>query len=292
VIESRILAAIAARLAPLLIAPSRPRHRLRVEGQALACFDAARMERLCAFDDVFRRDGDELAFVDGLSTCELRTRALEAVSRSLANEGVLTAWRDERYAASHAWGAPAAFMLERAAARYFGLHTYAAHANGIVCDGRAVRMWLARRSPRKPIDPGQLDNLVGGGMAAGEEPDATLVREAWEEAGVPADVAANARRVATLHIERAVPDGFQRETIFAYDLPLPSDFVPANQDGEAVEHRCVGLDEVARLIARADGDDRMTVDASLVALDCLDRHGSVPADSGCARLLAASRRAG
>ena len=32
---------------------------------------------------------------------------------------------------------------------------------------RATSMWLARRSPAKAIDPGMLDNLVGGGIAAG-----------------------------------------------------------------------------------------------------------------------------
>ena len=39
-----------------------------------------------------------------------------------------------------------------------------------------------------------------------------------------------------------LPDGLQRETVFVHDLVLPPDFVPANQDGEAVEHRLVDLD--------------------------------------------------
>ncbi len=43
-------------------------------------------------------------------------------------------------------------------------------------------MWIARRSPTKPIDPGMLDNLVGGGLAAGLTVAQTLVKEGWEEA--------------------------------------------------------------------------------------------------------------
>ena len=46
------------------------------------------------------------------------------------------------------------FELERAAARYFGVHTYAAHVNGLVRGERRRRMWLARRSATKAIDPG------------------------------------------------------------------------------------------------------------------------------------------
>ena len=136
-------------------------------------------------------------------------------------------------------------------------------------------MWLARRSADKPIDPSMLDNLVGGGIAHGEAPDVTLVREAWEEAGIRAEIARGARRVGELHVERAVPDGFQSETIFAYDLALAASFVPANQDGEAVEHRCVDFGEAARLVSLHHGPDVVTVDASLVTVDCLLRHGAV-----------------
>ena len=293
VIEAAILTAIVARLVPALTARTRPPHALRVDGHALGYFDAAHLRRLQAFDRVFVRIGDDVAFVRELRTPQARTEALEGVTRTLAGEGALTAWRDERYAAAPAFTAAPAFHIERAAARYFGIHTFAAHANGLVLKDRdAPRVWLARRSARKPIDPSMLDNLVGGGIPQGEQPDVTLVREAWEEAGIRADVARRARRVGELHVERAVPDGFQRETLFAYDLALPASFVPANQDGEAVEHRCVELDEAARLISLDEGVDVVTIDASLVTLDCLLRHGAVPADAPQRGALEALCRAG
>ncbi len=51
---------------------------------------------------------------------------------------------------------------------------------------------------------------------------------------------------------------------------------PANQDGEAVDHRLVSLAEAARLAAQSDGPDVVTADASLVILDCLLRQGAIP----------------
>ena len=48
----------------------------------------------------------------------------------------------------------------------------------------------------------------------------------------PVALAGHARARGTIDIDRAVSDGYQRETIFTYDLPLPASFVPANQDGE------------------------------------------------------------
>jgi hypothetical protein len=80
-------------------------------------------------------------------------------------------------------------------------------------------------------------------------------------------------------------DGLQRETIFVHDLALPADFVPANQDGEAVEHRLVGFAEAARLIAQTHGADEVTLDASVVVLDYFGRRGEIaPDDPGFAAL--------
>jgi len=102
-----------------------------------------------------------------------------------------------------------------------------------------------------------------------------MVREAWEEAGIAADVAATATATGEVRVCRSQPDGLQRETIFTHDLFLPADFVPSNQDGEAIEHRLVSLVEAAALIANDRGSDVVTADASLVILDFLLRHRSI-----------------
>jgi 8-oxo-dGTP pyrophosphatase MutT (NUDIX family) len=136
----------------------------------------------------------------------------------------------------------------------------------------------------KAIDPGKLDNLVGGGIAAGATVAQTLIKEASEEAGIPGELATCALRAGVVEIWREQPDGLQSETIFVHDLWLPSDFAPANQDGEAVEHRLVTMNEAARLIAVTEGPEEVTADASLVVVDFLLRHGLVdpasPAHSG------------
>jgi 8-oxo-dGTP pyrophosphatase MutT (NUDIX family) len=140
-------------------------------------------------------------------------------------------------------------------------------------------MWIARRSPAKAIDPGMLDNLIGGGIAAGQSVASTVIKEAFEEAGIDEPMAAQAIAAGTVHICREQPDGLQRETIFVHDLWLPQGFVPACRDGEAVEHRRVPFDDTAALIAESDGRDAVTADASLVILDCLLRHDAIALDA-------------
>jgi len=276
-IEAAIVTAIRARLTSELAAPRERLRPLTVGGQAVGWLDRQRAQRLREFADVFEVRKDEIALAPQQDDVAARTAALDRVARTLAAEGALTAWRDERYAVAPAFGAEPWFLLERAAARYFGIHTYAAHVNGLV-EGGATRMWVARRSPQKAIDPGLLDNLVGGGIAAGQSVAQTVVKEAFEEAGIDASLAACAKPAGTVDICRTQPDGLQRETIFVHDLWLPADFTPVCIDGEVVQHRLVELPEAARLIGNAEGDDVATADSSLVILDCLLRHGAIPAD--------------
>jgi 8-oxo-dGTP pyrophosphatase MutT (NUDIX family) len=277
-IDDSILAAIRTRLDRALGFPAERYRRFVVAGHALGLIDEARVARLARVG-AFRVDAGQVSLADDLPDAESRSEALANVAQALRAEGALPAWRNELFSIAPEFGAPPLFLLERGAVRYFGLRSYAAHVNGLVSNGGPMRMWLARRSFRKPTDPGLLDNLVGGGVAAGLTIEATVVKEAWEEAGITPPLAQTARRTSSVEVSRPLADGLQRETIFIHDLELPSPFVPANQDGEAIEHRLVTLPQAARLIAHAGGRDEVTVDASVVVLDYLLRCGAIPRDA-------------
>lgn len=284
------LTAILRRFVHELAAPRGHYRPLRVGDAIAGWIGDARARRLAAMPEVFEVRDDGLRFVPSLASVSERSAALEAVARVLAAEGALSAWRDERYAVAAAFGAAPWFVLERAAARYFGIRTYAAHVNGLVRHAAGLSMWLARRSFVKAIDPGMLDNLVGGGIAAGHTVAETVVKESWEEAGIDELVARTAEGVGALDICREQPDGLQRETIFVHDLWLPENFVPAGRDGEVIDHRRVSCDDTASLIAISEGPDVVTADASLVILDFLFRQRMITEDEDCYRELDSLRR--
>ena len=219
--------------------------------------------RLGGWPKVFKSSAEAVQLLDH--------GGLAPVVEKLAEEGFIPGWRNERYRIADL------FEIERAAARPLGLATQAVHVNGIVGDS----MWLARRSRTKPTDPGMLDNLVGGGINAALSLQETLVKEAWEEAGIPAELARRATPGGELELLREVAEGVQCETIHVYDLELPRDFAPQNQDGEVAELKLVSLEEARRLIHQTD---ELTVDAALVALDYFNRRSarlaSAPAGAG------------
>jgi 8-oxo-dGTP pyrophosphatase MutT (NUDIX family) len=199
------------------------------------------------------------------------TAALAEVIMRLAEDGHVRGWRDERFAVNTGWGTPTLALIERAAARFFGIRTYAAHMNGLIDGGEGAEpaLWLARRAQTKPIDSGMWDNLVAGGIGHGFDACGALEKECWEEAGIGADLAAQLVPCGTLDVLREVPEGIQCETLFAFDLTLPDSFIPANQDGEVAGHLRASPDAALDIMA----DFAMTVDATLVTLDALARLG-------------------
>jgi 8-oxo-dGTP pyrophosphatase MutT (NUDIX family) len=286
---SAIVTGIRERLEAILAAPQGRYRPFMVDGDPVGWIDDERALRLAAYADVLIVDHDQVRFAGGIQP-EARTDAMERVARELAEDGLLSAWRSERYAVVREFGDTPRFELERCAARYFGIRTFAAHINGLVRTADGIRMWLGRRSPNKTVDPGLLDNMVGGGIAAGASIEATVIKEAWEEAGIPAALAAAAQPVGALRICRAHPKGLERETVYVHDLWLDPAFVPAGVDGEVVEFRLETLADAARLAANSRGNDVVTADASLVIADCLIRRDLVAAATADYEALDALRR--
>ena len=278
-IEPAILAAIHRRLDRALAPPAIRLRPFVVAELTIGYIDDARAERLAQFGSgVFSVDADRVKLASTLKDEQTRSTAVAAVADALRADGALPGWRDELYRVATNFDDPPLLRIERGAARYFGVRTYAAHVNAIVRDEQTTSMWLARRSMTKATDPGMLDNLVAGGIGAGFSILDTVVKEAWEEAGIDAALAARAQHGGTVNILRALPDGLQRETVFVHDIELPPDFQPVNQDGEVSECRRVALRDAAATIAMDGGTDEVTVDASLVVLDFLIRNGDVPRD--------------
>lgn len=219
------------------------------------------------FGDILDVRGDDITLLPG--DHDSRSYAMTRVAQGLKDRGLVRGWRNERCAVAKIPGSAALFEIERAAVRFFGFWLMAVHLNIVTEKG----MWIATRSERKSIDPGLLDNAVAGGVCAGQSANQTLVKEAWEEAGITESLARTARHVSTLGVCRMTASGLQRERLFAYDLLVGDEFEPLNQDGEVAQFQLQSFDVVLRQLKELT---LFSVDAGLVTLDCLVRHEHVP----------------
>jgi 8-oxo-dGTP pyrophosphatase MutT (NUDIX family) len=215
---------------------------------------------------------------DRVECAEPDDDAFAALHTALRAAGAILAWRDELFALFDPATLEPLARIERAAARFWGTLTLGAHANGYVrgIDGRPSHLWIARRSPHKATDPGRLDNLIGGGVPAGQSPREALVREAFEEAGLSPPQMAAAGAASVLRLVRDIPEGFQHEWLYAFDVELPRGLEPRNQDGEVAGFELLPVDEGRRLVEHGD---EMTTDAALVTIDFLHRHGFVAGEA-------------
>ena len=123
--------------------------------------------------DGARRDGDDVVLDD--------PAALPGLGRRLAERGAYR-WRDEAFDVRAEPDGPALTHLDRGALPSFGVLAQGVHLNGLVRRPDGPWLWVGRRAAHKRLDPGKLDHIVGGGVPAGLDPDAALLKEAQEEA--------------------------------------------------------------------------------------------------------------
>lgn len=195
----------------------------------------------------------------------LLSQELQDLAEFLKKQGLAPGWRNESYAWLDEHGHER-FRMERAAFRSLGLHSRACHINGYTAN---QEMFLGMRSPDKATDPNMLDNLAAGGLSADETLQQGVIRELWEEAGVPAEIARLTEPVGHIHVRRVVePKGLHDESLYTYDLLTPDEFEPKNIDGEVSGFIKVPYAQAADLIL----EGALTPDAAAVAADFLLRH--------------------
>ena len=201
--------------------------------------------------------------------------AVDAVVERLVAEGRVAKWRNEFFAVTQRWGAPPLFKLDRGAVSFFGARAYGVHVNGWRRAGDALELWIGRRAPDKKVAPDKLDNLVAGGIGHEHGLEATLIKEAAEEASLPPELAARAVPVGALCYRMEVEQGLRDDVLFLYDLEVPAGFTPRNSDGEIVEFRLMPAREV---VERVRGGDDFKFNVNLVIIDFALRHGLIAAD--------------
>ena len=190
---------------------------------------------------------------------------------------VLDGWRDELYPI-YGPGRRLILEMERSATPLFGVVTYGVHMTGFVRTDGGMKIWVPRRSATKQTYPGMMDNTVAGGLSAGEKPSTCVVREAFEEASLPEEVARKAIPCGTLtyfHVRDSRAGGetglCQPECQYIYDLEIPPDVIPKPEDGEATDFRLLTVPEVQEALATG----QFKPNCALLLLEFFVRHGIV-----------------
>lgn len=183
---------------------------------------------------IFENQGHLLLEIDSASVL-LGQMALWLNANGLAGK-----WRDEALAVTSEKGNMLA-SVERAVVRTLGIKSFAVRLVGVCEDGR---IWLQRRALDKEIDPGKLDTLAGGLVAAGESLEVGLAREVWEEAGLSLDnisglkTVSNVRKGGVLKVCCPIDThigGYMVEECHWFVADVAEGVIPENRDGEVLD---------------------------------------------------------
>ena len=185
-----------------------------------------------------RWESGRLVWSASQESVEDRSQFLQQWLIRQRDEGLLSGWRGEAY---RYWSRPkyppdpdepGLFDCERAGFRYLGMRSHAVHINGFASDGD---LWCGQRALSKATDPGLLDSLSAGGLSAGQGIWTVLQRELWEEAGLVLERGQALQWLGSIDSCRLVPEGWQHETLWVFNLELRGDQIPCNQDGEVAQ---------------------------------------------------------
>jgi hypothetical protein len=207
--------------------------------------------------------------------CATVSRAVDRVVDALVAERRVPKWRNETFDVAPRWGDKPILRLDRGAVPFFGVRAYGVHLNGYRRDGDRYSLWIGKRASNKLVDPGKLDNMVAGGIGNGHGAAATLVKEAEEEAAISQPLIGGAVATGALTYRMETKTGIRDDVMFVYDLEVPDDFTPHNEDGEIAGFELMPLTTVLERI-RTTADFKFNV--NLVILDFAIRHGVLRPD--------------
>ncbi|KAI2634035.1 thiamine pyrophosphokinase-related protein [Xylaria nigripes] len=216
---------------------------------------------------------------DERSRTEIVKRTVEEF-RSRKHFHVLKEWRREVKPVYGPTG-ELLFSINRAAFPLLGIVAYGVHMVAFSRNSRGdvKGLWIQKRSHNAANYPGFLDNTVAGGMATGEKPFDTLIREAQEEASFTKEmVCRRAKACGTLsyfHTRKAEMGGevglLQPGVHFLYEMEMPRDVKPKSHDKAVEGFRMMKPGSIREEMLAG----RLKPWFALVVIDFFVRHGII-----------------
>ncbi len=222
----------------------------------------------------------------GLTLNADRAGDLHPIARQLAEAGFMR-WRNEAFDVRAQPNGTALATIDRGALPAFGIQAQGIHLDAILRRPDGLHLWVARRAANKALDPNKLDHVVAGGLPAGLTPLECLVKEAAEEASMPATIAERAIPVGAIGYAMERPEGLRRDLLHCYEVEVDEDFTPLTNDGEVAGFE---LWPLAAVVDAVRDTDTFKFNVNLVLMALFQRHGIALGDDVATALAALKGR--
>ncbi|XP_050533049.1 uncharacterized protein LOC126901006 [Daktulosphaira vitifoliae] len=246
-----------------------------VDGVQVGLIQTAVISKLSQYPNVFIVECNSVTLNPALRNYEERSIHVENVLRDMKEKQLfitLKGWRNECYDVRPMFSDKPLLKMDRSATCLFGICNYGVHINGFVNHPTVgLCIWLQQRSLTKQTWPGKWDNMVAGGLSVGNSVIKTAHKEGEEEASLTPNLLKNLKSAGTVSFFYESDRGLFPDTEFVFDLELPTDFVPHNQDNEVEKFELLTANETVNRILSSD----FKTTSCPVTVDFLIRHAVI-----------------
>lgn len=246
-----------------------------VDGIQVGLVRATVTIELSRYPNVFIVNPNSVTLNPAFRDYDERSANIESVLKEMKEKKLfitLKGWRDECYEVRTMFADQPLLKMDRSATCLFGICNYGVDINGYVNHPqKGLCIWLQQRSLTKQTWPGKWDNMVAGGLSVGNSVIHTAHKEGEEEASLTADLMKNLQSAGTVSFFYESERGLFPDTEFVFDLELPLDFEPHNQDNEVEKFELVTASETVNRILSPD----FKTTSCPVIIDFLVRHGII-----------------
>jgi thiamine pyrophosphokinase len=244
----------------------------RIAGQQVGWLGPELAQALTFYPREVHFDGEGASLAARLRAPASRSQALAGLTENLAKRGHLRI-RGEAFDVRATPGGPVLAQIDRGALPAFGIISEGVHVNGLVRRPEGLHLWIGWRSKDKSVAPGQMDNIVAGGIPAGLDAEETLIKEAEEEASLQPELAARARPAGRVSYVMRNEEGLRRDVLHLFDLEIPEGVAPRPNDDEVERFE---LWPAQRVLEAVRDTESVKFNVNLVLIDLFLREGLIP----------------
>ena len=183
------------------------------------------------FSKYFICEKNKIFLKKEINSFEKRNLAINKVFNYLVKKKKILSKHREYFPVFKSFKSKPILKVQRLIGPFFGFQFFGVHLNGYLKKNNEHFMWIGKRS-NKGNFPNDFDQISAGGLPYNVSVKKNLIKEAYEEANINKSLASKAKFLGTISYRVEAKLGLSRHILFCYNLELPKNFVPKNNDGE------------------------------------------------------------
>ena len=197
-----------------------------------------------------------------INNFQKRTHAINQVFNFLLKQKLISSKHREFFPVFKSFKSKALLKVQRLMGPFFGFQFFGVHLNGFLKKNNKYFMWIGRRT-KKGNFPNDLDQIAAGGLPFNVTIKKNLIKESYEEANINKKLILKSKYDGIISYRVETKLGLSRHILFCYNLELPMNFIPKNNDGEITNFYLWPIEKILKIIKESR---KFKYDCSLVII--------------------------